>query len=471
MSCARAMIIRKIICILAIVFNAYSAIGHEIDRIVPKNTAQIALSFADTVSATSPAVVNIYAKRRAKNSISLFENSFFKNFFPEFNLETERQENSLGSGVVVDSSGLIVSNLHVLQGAEDIIVVTHDRREYQAEIVIEDDKTDLAIIKLKDFSDSLPSLPLGDVYDVRVGDLVLAIGNPFGVSQTVTSGIVSGLSRTQVNGNRYQSFIQTDAAINPGNSGGALIDSRGQLIGINSAIISPTGSSNGLGFAIPVNMIKPIIFAAKNDIPLNRAWLGFEPQAVDTASAEALGLHYPHGVLVGAVLADSPADQAGLETGDLIIAANDHSLENPNTLRFFIATLIPEQTPTVRLKIHGAESEVRFPISFPPAEPPINRQVIQGRSILSATAVVNVSPFITEYYNLPLGSKGVMIQEIFQGSPAKRLGFKAGDIIRSLNGKTITNVAYLVQLMQESRPKEWSVEVLRNRKIEQWKLS
>ncbi len=471
MSCEKAMMLRSILSALTIVFSAHFASAHETAREIPKSATQIALSFAEIVESSSPAVVNIYTKRPAKNSFSLFDDPFFKNFFPGFSLNTERQENSLGSGVVIDSSGLIISNLHVLQGAADIVVVTHDRREYQAEIVIADDKTDLAIIKLKDFSDSLPSLPFGDVYNLRVGDLVLAIGNPFGVSQTVTSGIISGLSRTQLNGNRYQSFIQTDAAINPGNSGGALIDTRGRLIGINSAIISPTGSSNGLGFAIPVNMIKPIVFAAKNEVPLNRAWLGFEPQPVDTASAEALGLHYPHGVLVGTILADSPADKAGLETGDLIIAANDNLLENPNTLSFFVATLIPEQTPTVRLKLHGKEAEITFPIAFPPAEPPINRQVIQGRSILSGTAVVNVSPFITEYHNLPLGTEGVMIDEILQGSPAKRLGFKAGDIIRRLNGETITHVAHLVKLMQKARPKKWSVEVLRDRKVERWQLS
>ena len=455
----------------AFVFAAQTTIAHETIREVPQSAAQVTLSFAKTVETSSPAVVNIYTKRRTKKNFGLFENPFFKDFFPGFNFEQERQGNSLGSGVVVDSSGLIISNLHVLQGAEDIVVVTHDRREYQADIVVEDDKTDLAIIKLKDFSETLPSLSFGDVYDVRVGDLVLAIGNPFGVSQTVTSGIISGLSRTQVTENRYQSFIQTDAAINPGNSGGALIDIKGDLIGINSALISPTGSSTGLGFAIPVNMIKPIVFAAKNEVPLNRAWLGFEPQAVDSASAEALGLHYPHGVLVGDVLEGSPADKAGLKTGDLIIAADDNLLETPNSLRFFIATLIPEQTPNVRLKVHGEETEIVFPIAFPPAEPPINRQIIEGRNILSGTAVLNVSPFVTEFHDLPLGTTGVMIQEILQGSPAQRLGFRAGDVVRSLNGRTIANVAALVQLMKKSHPKKWSVEVLREGKIQQWQIS
>ena len=462
--------IRNFVYALPFVCMAYFAKADTAIRQVPQDTAQIVLSFAETVAASSPAVVNIYAKRRAKSSFSLFEDPFFKNFFPEFNFQTKRQENSLGSGVIIDSSGLIVSNLHVLQGAEDIVVVTHDRREYQADIVVEDDKTDLAVIKLKDFSGTLPSLPFGDVYTLQVGDLVLAIGNPFGVSQTVTSGIVSGLSRTLGNGNRYQSFIQTDAAINPGNSGGALIDSRGHLIGINSAIISPTGSSNGIGFAIPVNMIKPIVFAAKNDVPLNRAWLGFVPQAVDSDSAEALGLHYPHGVLVGNILAGSPADQAGLKTGDLIIAANDNLLDTPNNLRFFIATLIPEQTPTVRLKLHGQKDDITFPIAFPPAEPPIDRRVIAGRGILAHTAVVNISPFITEYYDLPLGSQGVMIQEILRGSPAHQLGFRAGDIILSLNDQSVPDVAYLVQLMDQSRPKKWDIVVQRAGKKEQWTL-
>ena len=460
---------RSVLYCFLFVLALSSAKAHEAERTIPRDSRQIALSFAETVEASSPAVVNIYAKRKAKNSFSLFDDSFFRNFFPGFTLETERQENSLGSGVVVDSSGLIISNLHVLQGAEDIVVVTHDRREYQADIVMEDDKTDLAIIRLNDFSGSLPSLPFGDVDNVRVGDLVLAIGNPFGVSQTVTSGIVSGLSRTRLNDHRYQSFIQTDAAINPGNSGGALIDTGGHLIGINTAIISPTGSSTGLGFAIPVNMLKPIVFAVKNDVPLNRAWLGFEPQPVDSASAEALGLYYPHGVLVGTILAGSPADQAGLETGDLILALNDRVLENPNSLRFFMATLIPEHTPTVRLSVQGKE-DILFPVAFPPAEPPPDRRVIEGRSILSGTAVVNVSPFVTEYHDLPLGTTGVMIQEILSGSPARRLGFQPHDVLIRLNDRTIADVGALVRLMRESRPEKWSVEVLREGKKERWVL-
>ena len=440
-------------------------------RVVPKDTMQITLSFADVVEASSPSVVNIYAKRRTKRSVPLFNDPFFQHFFQGFGLQTERKENSLGSGGVVDSSGLIISNLHVLKGAEDIVVVTHDHREYQAEIVLEDDKTDLAVIRLLNFSGTLPSLIFGDVYKARVGDLVLAIGNPFGVAQTVTSGIISGLARTQVNDNLYQSFIQTDAAINPGNSGGALINTRGELLGINTAIISPTGSSSGLGFAIPVNLIRPVVYTAKNDIPLNRAWLGFTPEPVDAATAEALGLSRPHGVLVGTILSGSPADEAGLQSGDLIVAADGNPIENPSNLRFFIATLIPENTPEIRFTLYGdSERDVRFPILFPPDDPPLDRRVIKGRNILSGAVVVNISPFITEYYGLPLGERGVLIQEVYGNSLAQRLGFESGDILRRLNKEPVSDVAMLVGFIDTSSPEQWLIEVTRKGETVGWQL-
>lgn len=447
--------------------------GQEIKRQIPANSSQMTLSFAAVVEKTSPSVVNIYAKRRTRRTVPLFGGSLFQEFFQNFGLQNERLENSLGSGVVVDGMGLVISNLHVLQGAEDIVVVTHDRREYRAEIVLEDAQTDLAIIRLSNVQGKLQSLPFGDVYDAKVGDLVLAIGNPFGVSQTVTSGIISGLWRTRVNDNRYQSFIQTDAAINPGNSGGSLINTGGELLGINTAIISPTGSSSGLGFAIPVNMIKPIVYAAKNDVPLNRAWLGFVPEVVTTSSAEALGLPYPHGVLVGTVLADSPASRAGLRSGDLITRVNGHLIDNPRGLQFFVATLIPEHTPMITLDLLENKQQTRldFPVEFPPVDPPMNRQVINNGSILTGSAVVNISPFVTERFNLPLGESGVLIQQVFPNSPARRLDFREGDILRRLNKTKISNVTGLLGLLEEHQQvRRWNVEVTRQGQNIRWQI-
>ena len=443
-------------------------VSAEPARVVPGSRAEMQLSFAELVDKTSPSVVNIYARRRTRARINPFGDSFFNQFFPGF--EMERRENSLGSGVVVDEGGLILTNLHVLEGAEDITVVDYRRREYRAELVQADRNTDLAVIRIDSGRNPLPTLPLGDVNRSKVGDLVLAIGNPFGVAQTVTSGIISGLTRTSVNDNRYQAFVQTDAAINPGNSGGALVNMQGELIGINTAIISPTGSSSGLGFAIPVNMVRPVLYAAREDIPLNRAWLGFEPQAVDWNSAEAIGLSSPRGVLVGDVLAGSPADRVGLKSGDLILKVNDIPLENSSHLYFFIASLVPEYTRTVSFRLHGRASAVDFPVEFPPAEPPLDQRQLKGRHILGGAAILNISPFVTEHFRLPLGESGVMIQTIPARSPAKHFGFQERDILRTLNGYKVESVAQLERMLRQRAPGEWRVRVSRDRKEIEWRI-
>ena len=442
-------------------------------RQVPQSLVQISLSFADLVTKTSPAVVNIYAQRRAQQRSSVFGNSLLDNLLGGFRLPRNRVQNSLGSGVIVDPKGLVVTNLHVLEGAEDIRVITHDKREYRAEVILADRKTDLSVIRLFDSPQDLPTLGFADAYNARVGDLVLAIGNPFGVSQTVTSGIISGLARSQVSKERYQSFIQTDAAINPGNSGGALIDISGKLLGINSAIISPSGVSSGLGFAVPVNMLTPLLYAARNSVPLNRAWLGFTPQAVDYDTADALGLEYPHGVLVDEPYPNSPADRAGLQAGDHIVRINNVLIEQPDTLLFYMATLIPETTPTVQLGLKDGRS-VSLPVAFPPNIPAPDPYFFTDDQILSGANVVNISPFVAEHIGIPVRLSGVVINRLQQRSIAARVGFRYGDVIWRLAGERIENVAQLRQLsaaLQQQPLSRLEIQVWRDGALKNWLVS
>ncbi len=295
---------------------------------VPSSRAEIAFSFSSVVKKTAPAVVNIYTRRVVESrAVSpLFNDPFFQQFFGNdfgFGVPQERVQNSLGSGVILRPDGLIVTNNHVIQKSDQITVVLSDRREFPAQ------------------------LPLADSYQLEVGDLVLAIGNPFGVGQTVTSGIISALARTQVGIGDYGFFIQTDAAINPGNSGGALVTMDGKLAGINTAIYSKSGGSVGIGFAIPSNMVASFLAAELKGGHLNRPWIGVSGQAVTSDMAEALGLDHPTGIIVDDVFPGGPAAAAGLKRGDVIIAVNGKQVEDAGGLRFRLATLDMGGTATV----------------------------------------------------------------------------------------------------------------------------
>src|SRR5579883_1684512 len=303
---------------------------------VPKSREAIRLSFAPIVKQAAPAVVNVFSRRVVRTSASPFaDDPFFRRFFGDrspFGIPQDRVQNSLGSGVIVDPDGLIVTNHHVIQDAQEITVVLPDRREFEAKVLRSDERTDLAVLKVDPKGERLPTLPIGDSDSLQVGDLVLAIGNPFGVGQTVTSGIVSGLARTAVGIGDFRSFIQTDAAINPGNSGGALIDLDGRLVGINTAIFSRSGGSIGIGFAIPTNMVRIVLQAASNGGRIVRPWLGASGQGVTADLAASLGLPRPEGVLLKEVVPGSPAAQAGLRVGDVVLAIEGHEIEDTESL-------------------------------------------------------------------------------------------------------------------------------------------
>jgi serine protease Do len=431
---------------------------------VPKSREAIRLSFAPIVKQAAPAVVNVFSRRVVRTSASPFaDDPFFRRFFGDrspFGIPQDRVQNSLGSGVIVDPDGLIVTNHHVIQDAQEITVVLPDRREFEAKVLRSDERTDLAVLKVDPKGERLPTLPIGDSDSLQVGDLVLAIGNPFGVGQTVTSGIVSGLARTAIGISDFRSFIQTDAAINPGNSGGALIDVDGRLVGINTAIFSRSGGSIGLGFAIPTSMVGAVLEGAKTGKPITRAWLGATGQPMTAEIAQAVGLDRPRGVLVKEVAAGSPAADAGLRAGDVIVAIANHEVDDPEDLRFRVATLpVAKPTPVTYWRA-GKQEVASVTLVTPPEIPPRDTQTLEGRHPLAGVTVSNLNPALAEELSLDMTLRGVVVNDVRDGTYAQRIGLQKGDVVASVNGKSIANVAALRQVMSTpSSP--WALSIKR----------
>src|SRR5580658_6778408 len=307
------------------------------DRRVPSSPAELQLSFAPVVKRVTPAVVNVYAARVIENRNPFMNDPLFRRFFGT--MPREQVMRSLGSGVIVDPSGLIVTNYHVIEGASEVKVALSDKREFAADIVLKDQRSDLAVLRIKGAKERFPTLQFANSDEAQVGDVVLAIGDPFGVGQTVTHGIVSAVARTDVGVSDYQFFIQTDAAINPGNSGGPLVDMSGRMVGLNSAIYSRSGGSQGIGFAIPANMVRIVVASAEGGSgAVKRPWLGAKLQEVTPDIADSLGLQRPSGALVASVVADSPAGRAGIKTGDVIISVDGTAVDDPPAFNYRFAT-------------------------------------------------------------------------------------------------------------------------------------
>jgi len=439
---------------------------------VPAGKQAIRQSFAPLVKKTSPAVVNIYAKRvvRQRFVSPFFNDPFFNHFFgmPGFGGQVrERVESALGSGVIVDAKGLIATNTHVIQGAVEIRVVTADGREFDAEKVLVDERTDLAVLKINAAGESLPYLQLADSDALEVGDLVLAIGNPFGIGQTVTSGIVSGLARTGVGPTDYRYFIQTDAAINPGNSGGALVDVDGKLIGINTMIFSRDGGSLGIGFAIPSNMVATVINASRaGGGRIVRPWTGVNAQAVTPELLEGLGLNRARGALITRVHPKSPADAAGLKAGDVVISVNGHDIQDPDAMQFRMATA-PIGTNVHLMVLRAGKS---FPVTMkaeaPPEIPPRQTYKIDGNSPLAGATVENISPAVADEIGLPFEETGIAVTRVEGGSPAARLGLQTGDIIQQVNGAPTPAVLELKTALGASKKiRRWQIVIKRGAQL------
>jgi serine protease Do len=453
--------IRPLVCAIAV---AALSLAPAFAQTAPKTREAIRLSFAPIVKQAAPAVVNVFSRRVVRTNASPFaDDPFFRRFFGDrapFGLSQERVQNSLGSGVIVESDGLIVTNHHVIQEAQEITVVLADRREFEARVLRSDERTDLAVLKVDPKGERLPTLQIGDSDTLQVGDLVLAIGNPFGVGQTVTSGIVSGLARTAIGISDFRSFIQTDAAINPGNSGGALVDVDGRLIGINTAIFSRSGGSIGLGFAIPTSMVRAVVEGAKTGRPIARAWLGATGQSVTAEIAQAAGLDRPRGVLVKEVASESPAAQAGVRAGDVIVAISGHEVDDPEDLRFRVATLPVGATASLTFWRAGKQQEASASLMTPPETPSRDTQKLEGRHPLAGITVSNLNPALADEMSLDTTQRGVVIDEVRDGSYAQRIGLQKGDLLVSLNGKPLPSVAALRQVVSAATA-PWTVSVKR----------
>ncbi len=425
------------------------------------------LSFAPVARAVSPAVVNIFTSgrqtdRRAEGPFGdrFFDNPFFRRFFDFGERRRQRRAASLGSGVVVSPDGLIVTNHHVVEGAGEIKVVLADRREFAAELLVSDERADLALLQARLDGETLPAAVLGDSDDLEVGDLVLAIGNPFGVGQTVTSGIVSALARTRrsVTGPGY--FIQTDAAINPGNSGGALVNLQGEVIGVNSAIFSRSGGSHGVGFAIPSNLVRVMVETARQGERVVRPWLGIESQPVTVDLAEALGLARPGGLLVRRARADGPFARAGGRQGDVILAIDGHPVLDRTALRFRMTTLGPGATAAFAIVRRGRELTLEVPVEPPPEVPPRERIRLTGAHPLAGAEIVNLSPAVIEEtgYGGPQ-QEGVIVADVAPRSPAARNGFRPLDLLRLIDGHEVRRTADAARLLDTPRP--WRIAIRR----------
>ncbi|MDW3205876.1 MAG: Do family serine endopeptidase [Alphaproteobacteria bacterium] len=459
------MMIRSLSAFGLTLLSVFALAGPAAAQQVPQSREQITLSYAPLVEQVAPAVVNIYATKvveAARFRSPLFNDPFFQRFFGDnFGGTRRRSENSLGSGVIASQDGLVVTNHHVIADADDIQVILRDRREFQAELILSDERTDLAVLKLKNPQGNLPVVTLGDSDSVSVGDLVLAIGNPFGVGQTVTSGIVSGLARTSVDISDYQSFIQTDAAINPGNSGGALVAMDGKLIGINTAIFSGSGGSHGIGFAIPSNMVAAVLRSAASGETLVRPWLGFSGRAVDWDIAAALGMERPHGVIVEQIRAGGPAAAADLRAGDIVTEVDGKPVEDIKNLRFRAATKGVGETVQLTVIRDGKTLNRSFALIAPPEDPPRDPITIRRNAPFAGAVFINLSPAVTEELGLQRDRDGVMAVEIANGSPAARLGLKPGDILRSVNGFEIETTKDLARVMNDP-PSVWRLVIDRN---------
>jgi Do/DeqQ family serine protease len=435
-------------------------------RSPPESRREVQLSFAPVVKKAAPAVVNVYGARveRARQRQSM--DDFFRRFFGEDGpgMPKERMQRSLGSGVIVDASGLVVTNHHVIENMTEVKVALPDRREFEAEIVLRDPRTDLAVLKLKGAL-GVPSIEFGDSEALEVGDLVLAIGNPFGVGQTVTQGIVSALARTQVGVTDYQFFIQTDAAINPGNSGGALVDSNGRLIGINTAIFSRSGGSHGIGFAIPASMARTVVESAKGgDRTVRRPWLGARLQGVDRDLAESLGLERPMGVLVSAVFDKGPADEAGLKRNDVIVELDGHSVDDPDAFGYRFALKGLGGRANLTVMRGGKRIAVQVKLQTPPETRPRDPVKIRTRSPLGGVTAVNMSPAVADELQLEVGTDGVVIADVEEGSPASRVGFRKGDLILAINGERVATSKDLDRLLRASN-QVWRITINRGGQV------
>lgn len=447
-------------------FLPFFLVGPASAQEIPQNQGQITLSFAPVVKQVAPSVINIFTKRIVTRNVSPFMNDpLFAQLFQGMGFPQQRLEGALGTGVIVDSSGLAITNAHVIRGSEEITIALSDGREFPAKIVLQDDASDLALLRISAKGEKLPAARLQSSENLEVGDLVIAIGNPFGVGQTVTSGIISALARSSMNINDYNFFIQTDAAINPGNSGGPLVSMSGGVIGINSAIYSKDGGSLGIGFAIPSEMVSTIIAAEKSGQvsksgDVVHPWVGITAQDITSDIATSLGLSAPTGALISELHEASPAIDAGLKQGDVITAINGHKVKDSSELRFRLATITLGQTATIAYKRNGEDFETNIKAITPPDSPARNTIKIKGKNPLDGASLSNINPAVTVEFSLKnTPSKGVVVTGVTQGTLSVRV-VRVGDVIIAVNGNRVSSPDEVQEEMNHMTRQGWILKVI-----------
>ena len=428
-------------------------------RIADPSEGPSKLGFAPIVKQVLPNVVNISSSKvvRTPNQLEgmpsdpFFQQFFGKHFGSGSEVPKQRREQSLGSGVIVSPEGYVLTNNHVVDGATDVKVTLSDKRELKAQVIGTDPKTDVAVLKLE--GSNFPAIRLGDSSNVQVGDYALAIGNPFGVGQTVTMGIVSAKGRGNLGIEDYEDFIQTDAPINPGNSGGALVNDRGELVGINTAILSHgSGGNEGIGFAIPANLARDVMKQILDHGKVTRGYLGVVIQPITPAMAKALGQSELKGVLVGDVSPKGPAQTGGVERGDVILDLNGKAINDSNELRNTIAMMQPGQTVTLKVSRNGNMRDLNVKLGeLPSAKEEVrNERSDNSKNTLEGVSVENLDAETARELGLPASTKGVIVTDIDPSSPKGDSGLRKGDVIQEVNHQPVHNVAEFEQALHKA---------------------
>jgi len=428
---------------------------------VPQTAAEMQLSFVPVVKQAAPAVVNIYARTVSEPRLTpLQSDPFFERFFRDPLADRKpRVQNSLGSGVILSDDGIVVSNFHVVGMATDIRVVLNDRREFSARVLLGDQESDLAILKI-DAPDALPFLELRRSDSVEVGELALAIGNPFGVGQTVSSGIVSGLARSGNSGGSGRGyFIQTDAPINPGNSGGALVDIAGRLIGINTSILSRSGGSNGIGFAIPADLVAAFVAQAQEGrTEFSRPWAGISGQSLDADMAATLGFDRSGGIIISGLHPASPFLEAGLDVGDVILSVGEQPVNTPAEMVYRMSATGLNEQAEVTFSSQGTEKTVKVALIAAPEVPARDQLTLPERSAFPGLTLSRINPAVLAELNLPLEVEGVAVVDA--GAFAARAGLRTGDVILTINGVALRHPEAAADLLS-GQVREVELTVLR----------
>jgi Do/DeqQ family serine protease len=427
----------------------------EPTRAVPTSAAAMKQSFAPVVKRAAPAVVNVSSRRTVRQRVDPFWEMF------SGGIPRERVQQSLGSGAIVRADGVIITNNHNIEGADEVMVQLADRREFPARVLLSDPRADLAVLKIDVGNERLPVIAIDATEDLQVGDLVLAIGNPFGVGQTVTNGIVSATARSNLGITDFGFFIQTDAAINPGNSGGPLVDMDGDLIGVNTAILSRSGQSSGVGFAIPASMARQIVTAALGgETAVVRPWLGARGQAVTSSVAGSLGLEAPRGVLVADVWPGAAADRAGLRQGDVILSIGGEPVNDEGAVTYFFGNLKLGQSAALNVLRDGREQTINVRAEKAPGRADGGR-TIEGRNPLQGAFVAELTPALADAKGVdPFVGRGVVVLQVAPNGLAARIGLRPGDFIRAINGKQVRSDADVAQATAQNA-RRWQITIER----------